>query len=80
MTPPARTQNVARVELTRQSPAGAIELRWSTSTRGVSVGACNERIIIQVGDAALVVPIAIARQLRTGIETALRVVGGRAGE
>lgn len=65
-------EGVARIELARQARAGAIELRWSTTTRGVIVSECNGRILIQLGDALLAVPLPIAKVLAKRLETAAR--------
>lgn len=67
-----KRQGLARVELTRQGRTGAIELRWCTTTRGVSVSECNGHILIQLGDALLVVPVPIARLLANRLENAAR--------
>lgn len=67
-----KRHDLARVELTRQARTGAIELRWCTTTRGVSVSECNGRFFIQLGDALLVVPVPIARLLANRLENAAR--------
>lgn len=72
MNAKGKRPDLVRIELTRQARAGAIELRWSTTIRSASVSACNGRILIQVGDAMLAVPVPTARLVGKGLETALR--------
>lgn len=68
----ADREGLVCIELARQSRAGTIEIRWSARPRGVSVSACNGRVLIQAGDAMLALPAPIAEGLRRGLARALR--------